>query len=164
MPEKAGRWFSRSGLIRAPSCLLQSQRKIQQWRRRSHTFISFEIPLWSFFYQSLSLLQGRAWKSCKTSPLVEKKKPSSDSVERMNEVISLAPTTPSTFIPNIHRNIFPQLRDWNFTLPWRCLVLEARISKVSRQQTRLWNRRGWLLQESMRLTVLCGSFSREQNV
>lgn len=42
------------------------------------------------FISNSALLQGCSWKSCKTFPLVEKKKFSSDSVERMNEVIPLA--------------------------------------------------------------------------
>ena len=70
---------------------------------------------------------------------MEKKKPSSDSVERMNEVIPLAQHLHPLSYQIVTETSFPNSATGILLSQWCCLVLEARISKVSRQHTQVWN-------------------------
>lgn len=162
MTEKTERLFSRSGLIRAPMPAAVTVQGTVMNVAQPHIYFIRTSSVVLFISKSLSVTGPRLEKLENFFPVVEK----SPHQTKWNEWMKLFPWSNISirFIPNIHRNIFPQFRDWNFTLPWRCLVLETRISKVSRQQTRFWNRHGWLLQKSMRFTVLWGSFSQEQNL
>lgn len=111
------------------------------------------------FISNSTLLQGRSWKSCKTFPLVEKKKFSLDSVERMNEVIPLA-----------HPLSYQIVTETSFPNSATGILLSRGVAQYRKHGFRksAGNTLGfgiasdWLLQGSMRLTVLCGSFSREQ--
>ena len=147
MLKKAGRLFSRSGLIWAPSELPPDGCSHSAWYSNEGGIVTYFIWTSSVVLFILKSLTVSGLWLC-----LEKLENFSLGGEKEARIrlngtnewsYSLGPASPSNFIPNIHRNVFPQFRDWNFTLWWCCLESDAQISR-SQQATDLALEPPWL--------------------
>lgn len=115
-----------------------------------------------FILKSLTVT-GPCLEKLENFSLGGKKMPSSDSVQRMNEVTPLA-----QHLHLLSNQILIETSSLNSAAG---ILLSGSVAeyRMHRFRKSAGNRlgfgaSGWFLQEPMLLTVLCGSFSREQNV